>query len=812
MNTTVVSGSNTILKTKTQIFAAELLNTFEQYADKISVLSLDCFDTLIWRKIADPKDLFYDLEKNGLFKTLKYSARMRIEGEHHACQTHRVRDGIIQAKLTDIYQAISPSSTCDQINTLVEQELQAETEACYAFPPIVELIRRAHALNKKIIIVSDIYLDKIQLRQLLSSKLPADVMSMIAEIFVSCEAGKAKAEGLFNIVLNQLQVSSSQILHIGDNQIADFIAPKNLGIYSLHLIHHSEHIAEILRMQAVAASFVDPSIRNSRSLASPFRGLFASEMAQVAPANLIGYTTLGPILYAFACYLDKEINQLRQAGKNPKILFLMRDGYLPYMASAELAGESIGACVRISRFTAFAAAFRNKYDVEHYLAMNLKSLRFRDMCTQLLLPEDIIVSILKKVEKSTNPASEFASLIQHQSVLQVIFKKSTAYRQRLQRYLEKTIDLKAGDTLVFVDLGYTCTTQIKLEPVLREEMGVEVYGRYLIATRGRGWNDSRRGLIDPSFYDDKALGMLIYYIAVFEKLCSASEKSVVDFDDQGNPVYAEVDVSDQQLNKLVAVQTDCLRFIRDVRKYLLNTKIVLSDQTLRDMAAINLSRLIYFPTQEEIEYLNFFQCEINIGAKEVLPIFDLEKGLTSLRHRTWLHCTKENVKNMRLTYPYELRSANIELSLALMSQHRFGFDLALNDMSLRREKIQIVYMTQDNNISTISLEAMITHDGYYSLLVPIAKISQLGIRFGEKYKWVELESAQLIKLAYLFSRSEYENAVDASANLAVEQMVDNEGGLFNCLSEASMLIYVPPVDLGDEKHILRMMYRPIVKR
>ena len=799
-------------KIRTKVHASELLSVFNEYVDKIKVLSLDCFDTILWRNAAQPDDVFYDLDKNPLFKSLGFSARTRGEAEAKACQLMRVRTGTTQAKLKDIYRAVSMNLSDKQIEDLVEEELTAEIKACYIFPPIIELIHAAAAKQKKIVIVSDTYFEEKYLRRHLESKLPKETMALISKIICSCEFGRSKSEGLLKIVIDKLHVPAKSILHIGDNPIADLASALKLEMNALHLVHHNENIAEMMRMQAIAASYIDSSIRNNRSLSNPFRGLLAAKLLNYAPENLVGYATLGPIMYAFARFICNEVEQLQLAGKRPKVLFLMRDAYLPALVCEKLMGQTIGTNVCISRFSAVAASFRNKLAVENYLAANAKSMRFKDMCTQLLISDEISQPIIQKTMSSSTPVLEFVRQIQKDTVLQAIFKNSSDYRQRLKLYLEKQVGMEAGDTLVFVDLGYTCSTQIALEAVMREEMGVELIGRYLIVLREAEWEQSRRGLLDPTIVDDKVLTLLIHYIPIFEKLCCSVDKSVIDFDQAGDPIYSDIDLCEEQHAVLKSVQAESLRFANDVEAFFQSAGIQLTHEMLKDAAAINLVRMIYFPLQAELDYLKSFKLDVNLGTSEVIPLYDLNKGVDSLRRRGWLHSTKENVKNMRLNYPAEWRSANLELSFAMLTQLRCGFDLSLNDLSHRRQKIPVIFSTSQNTTTQLTLDAKPTFDGYYSVFVPVTHGCQFGVQFGLDYQWVELESAELIKAAHLFGRSEFENTQDGSANLAIDGMEDKGGGLFECKSASSLLVYIPPQHLEKESYVLRIIFRPIVFR
>ena len=95
----------------------------------------------------------------------------------------------------------------------------------------------------------------------------------------------------------------------------------------------------------------------------------------------------GLLMYTFARFIVDEIEQMKSAGKQPKVLFLMRDAYLPSIVCEALTGQALGKRVHISRFAAYAASFRTTNDVEQYLVDVVKSNRFREISHQLLLPE-----------------------------------------------------------------------------------------------------------------------------------------------------------------------------------------------------------------------------------------------------------------------------------------------------------------------------------------------------------------------------------------------------------------------------------------
>src|SRR5579885_503846 len=810
------SATNALSKEHTEVKnhvrAGELLSLLDQCSHKIKILSLDCFDTLIWRKTATPYDVFFDLQNKPPFRTIGFTARMRAQAEELSRNKMLLSYGTTEVKLKDIYSTAFPQLSNGELETLIEAELSSELDACYAFPQTVELIRKAHSRGLKIIIVSDTYLDEPQLRRLLQKCLPDDVMQMILKIFCSSDHGKSKSSGLFKTVTDKIFESAHSILHIGDNLTADCLAPKSLGINAVQLLQYDKKITELARMQALSGSFLDPTIRYNRSLSNPFKAVMASSQTDFSlPESAIGYASLGPIMYAFAQFICDEVEQLSREGKRPKVLFLLRDAYLPSLACEALAGKKIGACVKISRFASFAASFRSKEDVDRYLGETVMSLRFYDMCKQLLIPDQIAGNLCEEAAKDRNPAFAFIRRIQQKDILALILKNSSTYRMRMNKYLQNEVGLEKGDTLVFVDLGYTGTSQLKLEPVFREEMGIDIVGRYLIALPTPGWKDNRKGLLDSSWCDERIMLALVAYIALLEQLCTTDEKSVIDYDNNGRPIYSETALNTSQFTKLNLIQSESLRFIRDADHFFKTANTHLNIEMLRDFAMAELGRMLFLPTETELEYLKSFEFDLNLGTKDIIGVFDQEKGLAGLRKRG-LFFMERNLKSMRTNYPAELRSAGLELVLTLMAQHRTNFDIRVTDLSLRRENLHVIAM-RGNSATQTMIEALPTHDGYFALIIPVGTGDmQVGVQFGLNYHWVQLESAELILTHALYGSKESDHTVDASANLLVDQMVDKGGGLYECQSDSSLLVFMPNRMPGNQNHALRIVFRPIVTK
>lgn len=794
---------------KSQIYLHQLLSAFDYYQDKIQVLSLDCFDTLIWRNVDIPQDIFYTLQHKPIFQSLGLTPLQRMIMEDKARGQAYFKSQTSEVDLCTIYRFIYPTIDDEKLNAVMQEELQTDIAHTYALPPLLELIRLAKSKNKKVIIVSDTYYSQEQLRYLLAKKLPLDVFNAIDNIYCSCEFQLSKSQGLFASVISDLRVNANKILHIGDNPIADKVAPESRKINALQLLQGDTHLEQQCNMRSWAASFVDQSVRYHYPLYSPFKGLIANlNLSEETAEKLIGYASVGPILYAFGCFLKKEIAALQAENKNIKILFLMRDAYLSAKVCEVLMEGKVGELVRISRFVTYAASFTNRQAIENYLSEVVHSKQFSDICRQLLLTDEISQDLVKAAEKSNQPALTFIQLVMKENVIQSILTASEAYRQRLFIYLRKTIGVKKDDTLVFIDLGYTATTQQKLSPILEAEFGVIVIGRYLISLPTPSLFANKKGLIDISTYDERLLTMLVRYIAIFEQMCTSHERSVINYDENGNPIFSETTLDHSQYAKIHAIQSQCLGFVKDAGSFLQATSMSLDHTILSHGAAIELCRFMYLPTALEINFLKSLQFDFNLGTSTLLDVFDIDKGMIELR-RQGLFFMEKNPKKIRTNYPAELRTASLDLAVLLMSMERFKGKITANDLSLRREKLPVILASSKQTVKD-SILALPTFDGYYSALVPLGKGDfQVGIQFGEKYRWVEIESIHLLPIHAIYSPMSSEFTQEVGRFIVFDNMIKRGETLYECASQAAFLAFMPPSDFLIKDHVLRITFRPI---
>ena len=120
---------------------AHLLDRFPQ----AQCLSLDCFDTLLWRDCHAPADLFAVLP--GLTKG------QRADAERRARKAGSLAGKGTEVSIAQIYARLMPNADHAVRQAAIAAELEAEARHCYAFAPTVELMRAARARHGEAVLV-----------------------------------------------------------------------------------------------------------------------------------------------------------------------------------------------------------------------------------------------------------------------------------------------------------------------------------------------------------------------------------------------------------------------------------------------------------------------------------------------------------------------------------------------------------------------------------------------------------------------------------------------------------------------------------
>lgn len=321
------------------------LGSPEEYAKQLlafDVISFDIFDTLIFRPFARPDDLFHILAQKHEYLDF---ANLRTMAEYEARKQKKATEGTDEISITDIYEYIETYIGLSAKQG-IEIEFETEKQLCFANPfmySVFEILKQHH---KKMILVSDMYLPKSMLQELLYSC----GYDGFDEIFVSCEYQKSKHQGALYGVVKSRYGADKTYIHIGDNPHSDVAQAKNYGMNAIWYQNVNE-TGNPYRCDEM-----------SRIVGSAYSGLVNAHLhngaKQYSPQYEYGFVYGGLFVLGYC----KFIHDYAQVYNLDKILFLARDGDILKRVYDKLYPDSKTEYVYWSRLAAKLSANHYKYD------------------------------------------------------------------------------------------------------------------------------------------------------------------------------------------------------------------------------------------------------------------------------------------------------------------------------------------------------------------------------------------------------------------------------------------------------------------
>lgn len=314
-------------KKKFEVPVNELVDILSDY----DTISFDIFDTMIFRALDQPTDVFLYLETK--YNVPNFQS-LRKEAEKDARK--KSKNG--EVTIADIYDVLE--NQCNfKASEWISREIQAEKQICFANPYIREVFLKLKEKGKRLIATSDMYLSKDILRDILTQS----GYDGISQIYVSCDIQKSKASGeLYSYIKKKL--NPGRIIHIGDNQWSDVKKANEMGW----------------------ASYYYPNINNDRYMypsymsaliGGLYRGLSNAYLKcgfyQYDDYFEYGFLNGGLLVYGYCQW----INKLVKDKKIEHILFVARDGYIMEQVYKKYFNEIPSSYVLFSRFSAEQITF-----------------------------------------------------------------------------------------------------------------------------------------------------------------------------------------------------------------------------------------------------------------------------------------------------------------------------------------------------------------------------------------------------------------------------------------------------------------------
>lgn len=512
----------------------------------IELLSLDFFDTLVTRRLAQPTHVFAEMERQLLqehghrwagFALARVKAEQRAR--HLAAADDRYRDVTLDEIMLQLADAWSLADT--ETANLAAMERRIEIELVRAVPFGVELVAEAQRRGLSIMVVSDNYMPSHHLADMAAA---AGYVGLDAtRIMVSCEHGGMKHNGrLFRELLDATGMAARAILHVGDDPDADGRQPSRLGM--------ATHLDGRMRVSHRHMMNTTPAVLALSRLEADLRDEMYEEGWDTARA--IGAGGLAIIVAAQVADAMTVVRSRPVAG----VHFAARDGWLAHQVWSRACEGRVDVPGRYLAFSRSVFGRANLTVVDEQVAT-----RFIDDHERLSpreLGRRFDCSITTRLDPDVAVEATVARQLLIDNAGQVL-AASGALREKVLGYLGSVGLLEPGHHVV-CDAGWTGATVADLA----ELVGRATNGRTTIEGRFLGlyWEGTTNrtrvamtglAIDDLGTLDDNV--RLLGAIRYFETLLSAPDGSLVDFADAGSqyaPVMSRNGVESAQYDAVLA--------------------------------------------------------------------------------------------------------------------------------------------------------------------------------------------------------------------------------------------------------------------
>lgn len=575
------------------------------------VLSVDVFDTLITRSLAQPSHVFAVLEKELMEQTMSPSvrqmfngfARARLFAERRTRENKAKTSPYADITLDEIYAEIRRELriSFSESRVIADREMTIERELAVAVPHTVSAIGRARQAGVRVIAVSDNYMSS---QQLLSMFEAVGITGFsLDDIFVSCEIGGTKANGqIWPEVLRRINVPVHRIVHVGDHKEVDGDAARAAGMsVAIDDRMNRSHRFPINTTPAV--------ITHSRLEASVRDALRDDEWDA---HEVMGATTAALIV----CAQIKSLDLALERDPSARVYFAARDGYLAH---------TLWNDVRVPEEKPQAEYLHVSRSVLWRTSPNFKPSRLigpRETLTlarlahRLEMPE--LVELVSDCDAHT--------MLTAQQAWDIIDTHRTQVDSVTKKHRDLAIDYIRGKGLLnpgrhfVVDLGWTGSSLADLAALVHRESNGEAVveglflGLYWDATHIRTRFPMHTFATNDMATGDQQRALLASH-AVIESLITAPQGSVVGFQRNNSivePVLAEQRVEQEEFARVIGKVCDSAsRTARQIVTGTHSSGVTLNDVT-SDAVWASIMQTVHTPRPEEIELFGSIRLVIAI--------------------------------------------------------------------------------------------------------------------------------------------------------------------------------------------------------
>lgn len=497
-------------------------------------ISFDMFDTLVFRKV-DPPEIIHRhvaqyiaglMVQEGLWNAhhdhvlnVRYDKERELRhrefqggGDYECCMTD-----LIFETLTALGGKEFAERYADQVKAY---EMKSELAVLYSNPEALDTLKALKEQGKKVVIVSDMYLELDQLHKILEQ---CGLLSWIDEVYVSNQYGLCKGSGrLFEQLLAD-KVLDDKTLHTGDNYVSDYKMPREKGVSAVWYVSKTND----KRRKKIRSSI------EQGSLTEFMESLLGPDSESNDPLYRIGKRLVGPL---FTLYLENMIQTARER-KVDEIFFLAREGYLfirmyeqlKKMRKYETADLPEGKYTYISRLSSsLPSVYRFGFREVRMGLWKISQKGLHSILSTFNLKPETFELFAKDYgfynmkEPIWDPYNDIRlhNFIDDYRVQELIHVQKEEERELLHDYFEQLGFFGADKKCIFVDIGWSGTIQHNItRAFISEEDFPTLYGVYF----GRNVDHHLRYLHHPKMVFEAGFAF------DFEKPSVAESDYIMDF-------------------------------------------------------------------------------------------------------------------------------------------------------------------------------------------------------------------------------------------------------------------------------------------
>ena len=646
----------------------------EVAAGSISLVTSDVFDTIAFRPTTTPVAVFEligdSLLAHGMLQeqlSAQAFGRLRAVAERKARIRRHEGFGDPEVSLHEIYHELT-AVLADGVSPTdaVAVEVDVERDVLVPNLDVVAALRWVADQSVPVIAVSDSYFSSGQIRALFAQPVLEDLV--LEQIVTSSDRRRNKGGGLLEELIDELDVRTARLAHIGDHPEADLIVATRVGARPVHLDRHPPELRTIVAREQ---RFGEHRVIGLQEQYDAGTGAIRSQLlrspehAALSPTLASywrwGATVLGPILTGFAEWVHGRLAEL-DAGR---VWCPMREG--PFLA--EFLGGAIEQSERpidirtlwLNRAVCGRAALT---DITRASLLRVAGMRRTPTAAELLACVGLRVSDVPGLSSHAGTAVDdyvvqellFNTLIEDETLRARALAAAALTRERVCALLRRELD--GASRLTLVDVGWGGSVPALLREACADAgLDIEVRGLYLVtneAAAERVLDGAKlEGFLGDLNLPEPLLGWFGRSPEIIEQACMSDHGPQIDIDEQLDPVLGEQLIPEAQREQIRAAQRGALAFQRRWVRYqdALPGKLrALSGQP--ELLRAMLVRAAVAPTEREAALLgSWLHDERHGGASRIERLADADDGAR-------LHYVAPdelaNLPNSEVYWPYAL--------------------------------------------------------------------------------------------------------------------------------------------------------------